>query len=297
MKKRDFFRANQKKRYKDREFKNPYFSKKKSVSHKQIIRIVFTSFVVILCVYGIFRIGNKPIKSISTAGLETISEQQLVNHINTFLSERQWIFFTKSNNFFYSSEKLKTYLENIYSFESLSIEIKKQDLYVSVKEKTSQLLWSSGNDVFLVDLSGIVIRRLFDEEIRILAGELPEVNQDVEMPEKPHLLTTLPLFKDVNDAEVKIGESVLSEEEVTNIFRFHDHLSAQGVGYLETRIDRLAGKWMAIRTQRGFDILFDASGDIDAQASNLETLFRDTINPDQSLEYIDLRFGDRVYFK
>ena len=54
---------------------------------------------------------------------------------------------------------------------------------------------------------------------------------------------------------------------------------------------------MGVKTGLGYRILFDASGDIDGQANHLEVLLRETINNPEQLDYIDLRFGDHVYFK
>jgi hypothetical protein len=50
-------------------------------------------------------------------------------------------------------------------------------------------------------------------------------------------------------------------------------------------------------TEDGYGILFDALGDIDAQLQNLDVVLREQVEDRGSLEYIDLRFGDRVYFK
>jgi hypothetical protein len=71
----------------------------------------------------------------------------------------------------------------------------------------------------------------------------------------------------------------------------------QGIEFTETRIDRLAGKWMSVAAREGYDILFDPGGNIVQQAMNLAVVRRDQIKDRQNLRYIDLRFGDHVYFK
>ena len=54
---------------------------------------------------------------------------------------------------------------------------------------------------------------------------------------------------------------------------------------------------MQVHTITGFGILFDVSGNIETQYRNLEIVLDDQQQNLDNLEYIDLRFGDRVYFK
>ena len=50
-------------------------------------------------------------------------------------------------------------------------------------------------------------------------------------------------------------------------------------------------------TQVGYSILFDLTGNIDEQFRNLMVVLQEQVEDPTRLEYIDLRFGDKVYFK
>ena len=107
----------------------------------------------------------------------------------------------------------------------------------------------------------------------------------------------MPIFVDRSNGEIKIGDSVLTAEEIASVFRFGEHLKAQNISYTQVEFDRLAGKWTGLLTTDGYRILFDVTGDIDAQAQRLELIRKEKIKDVSKLEYIDLRFGDHVYYK
>ena len=133
----------------------------------------------------------------------------------------------------------------------------------------------------MVDLEGIVVRAITDEEH---TTALQSTKQ-------------LPLFIDLNNVPVDVGSQVLSALEIENALQFYTHLEEAEIKSIQTELDRLAGKWAKVQTEQGFDILIDLAGDIELQYSNLVTLLKDQIPNPSELDYIDLRFGDKVYYK
>lgn len=217
-------------------------------------------------------------------GAESIPADQLVAKINGELDSRRLLFFHQRNRFLFDEAGLRAALSSTYSFESLSIE-RSCTLFgpggcllqVTVKEKTSQLLWKSGDRTYLADLQGVVTRELASEETEPLGR--------------------LPLLSDMNASPVVVGSSIASPEEISGIFLFHQRLRDEGISFHATGIDRMVGKWTAVETDAGYRILFDPVGDVTSQADHLNILLRDTVKDPSKLEYIDLRFGDHIYYK
>lgn len=301
MKKRNFFQRIQKKRYESQRFKNPYFQKDDQKVKKPFLIIIFSIVGAIFIIVFILRLASTQIENVSITGLQTISQEEVSQLVIDYLGERRFLIFKQSNKLFLNQDGLRQMLDNHYAFEEFNLVIEKSVINLTLKEKTSQLLWKTDGIIYYVDLQGSLTRSLTEPELAILNGLIdespPADGEENAIPKPPDPLTLLPIFIDLNNSKVSVGDSVLSQEEIQNIFRFHEHLLAQGISSEETRIDRLAGKWIAVRTGVGYDILFDATGDIDAQAANLETLFRETVSDTTQLDYIDLRFGDHVYYK
>ncbi len=307
MRSRNHFRLREKKRYEARRFHNPYFQNKQKRNWKAIA----CGIGVVVAISGAcaFVFGSRyfAIASVTASGMETLSSEEIVDRSWTELNQRKLLFFRASNRFLYRETSLRDALSSAYSFEQLSIEKTCSlthggcSIFIQIKERTSQLLWVSEKRVFLVDLQGVVTRELSPEERT--AWETPDPppvpNPDGTLPPPvaPIPLKRLPIFEDANDTPISIGSTVFTPQEITNLFAFQKGLTEAGIGFSKTKIDRLAGKWMAVRTTIGYDILMDALGDIGAQLTNLQTVLRDKIPDPSAITYIDLRFGDHVYYK
>ena len=292
MAKRNHFRSSQQKNYRAQRFKNPYFQDKR-ISPRLIFVISIGIFLIICSSIFFFAMSNRfAIKRININGTHYFSEELFKDVLTSYIHKPFLIFFDHANRFVFNSDDLQNVLESKFAFESISIHRTGDSLLIDIKEKQSQIIWQSGKNQYVVDLEGIIIRELSEEERTILSNEpgIIETNEN-------QLLRDLPVFVDRNEVQVSIGSQVLTNDEMTNIFLFHKLLQLQNIQVINTQIDRLAGKWIGIKTADGYEILFDATGDTNIQASRLEVILREKIEDETQLQYIDLRFGDHVYFQ
>ncbi len=281
MKKRNHFNRIQKKQYNTNQYRNPYFKKTRKVP---IMPIAILAGVLLLAgitfsfVYGW---SGFKIKTVHVSGINHISAEDFQNKTTSYLTTPRRLFFSNRNKFLFDETELRFHLEQHFAFESFSSSIKKNHLEIEIAERTSKLLWKSDKKLYLVDLGGVLVR---------------EISKD-ELAEQGSEFSIFPIFVDRNNVKVSIGDHVMNEQEILNTFKFQKRLATLGIGFQETQIDRLAGKWTSVITDQGYDILFDFSADVDAQAGRLDVLFRDTVKDTSKLKYIDLRFGDHVYYR
>lgn len=262
-------------KYKKR-YHNPYFLNNKiSLPWKKII-IVAGIPILILCI-AIFILSHPifDIKEARITGLKNTPKEYLESQIISHLQSKQFIFFRNSNQFLFDSEKLKKQLLNEFSATSINIKKSGTTIDISIQERTSNLLWITGGHTYVVDLEGIIVREFSDS----ISNE------------------PLPLFFDKNNIKVDVGSSVLTRDEINSIFDFHKRIGELGVVFTKTNVNRVAGKWMSLSTLDGYEIYFDATGDIQDQVSNLKTLIEQRLIDTTNIEYIDLRFGEQVYYK
>lgn len=273
MSKRDFFRKTQHKRYISKSFENPYFRNREKghktaiVAAVAIFLILFGSVLSFLFFHPMFFIQN-----IHVSGLEKIEPDQIEEALISFSNQKLFLIFSRQNRFLFNQKKLKEFLNEQFTFQQIDIDKAGTSISINLTERTSNLIWKTGEKKFIVDLEGVIIREAGGGE-------------------------DLPVFVDLNDIETTIGSVISTPNEISSVFRFHDHLRLQNISFVQTEFDRLAGKWTGILTTDGYRILFDPTGDIDLQAQRLDTLRRDKISDFTKLEYIDLRFGDHVYYK
>ncbi|MBI2473564.1 hypothetical protein HYV70_03360 [Candidatus Uhrbacteria bacterium] len=217
------------------------------------------------------------INRVEIQGIEYVDRTNLEKTITEYLQTPVFFFFSTSNTFLFSTEDLENLIMKQFSLASISINVNKKTLTLLLEERTSNLIWETAGKSYVVDLEGIIVR---------------EQEKESTLPSED-----LPHFKDKNNASVTIGSQVLKTEEITHTFLFLEFLAKRSLTYTHIEIDRLAGKWMQVVTTNGFGILFDTGGNIETQYRNLEIILDDQAANLDRLEYIDLRFGDRVYFK
>ena len=293
MAKRNLFHTIQRKRYHKRSFRNPYAKDTRPIRWKPLL---IASVSIGLFVVGTWYVLTAPrflLTSVDVQGTETIPPEDIRNLAERELNQPVLWFFSHRNRVLFSEDRLRDVLLSAYVFADLDMEVEKQTLTIRIQEKTSHLLWQSGDNLFLVGLDGVVIRALTAQEHLALEGDAPED----PTTDPVRQLRPLPKFIDVNTSDVAVGSPVFTQEEIDHIFRFQEHLVSQGIPFSSVKIDRLAGKWMSVATETGYDILFDPDADIDAQALHLATVLRERGDEAENLEYIDLRFGDHVYVK
>ena len=275
MRRRNFFRKTQQKKYASRSFRNPYFRERVDKRPIMILTGVLITFLMILI--GLFILFLNPslqINEIHVSGIETIDKTEFDDVLRSYTGKRVFIFFPRQNRYLFDQDELVEYLKGRFTLLDAHVSRIKNKVEIQIIERTSFLIWQTKGQSFVVDLDGIVIRIDNDD-----------------------LLSLLPIFVDRSNGEIKIGDSVLTAEEISSVFRFGEHLKAQNISYTQVEFDRLAGKWTGLLTTDGYRILFDVTGDIDAQAQRLELIRKEKIKDVSKLEYIDLRFGDHVYYK
>lgn len=275
MQKRNHFHRLQQKRYSRGAYRNPYFQAPKAPTNKYIYMgagslVLFAAIFIYFFSYPAFKI-----RSVEIRGIQTSSNEQMKTEIRAYLNQSHFFVFHNTNRFLFSKKSLQAFLENSFAFDQIDIRLKKQTLSLTIKERTSDIIWKTNKELYLADLQGIVTKKI-----------------DQIDPAKP-----LPIIVDRNNKVMSVGDQVLSEDQIKKILTFHQLLLAQGISFTETQIDLQVGKWMGILTTQGFYILFDPDSDLKTQTERLSAMLKETIKDTSNLQYIDLRFGDHVYYK
>lgn len=255
------------------------------------ILIVFGSFTLLFLLFShdVFNYHR-----VEILGTEYIDKTALETLISDYASERSLLFFKQQNQFLFKENVLTEQLLETFALASVELSAREDVIYIQLTERTSNLIWISNAVAYVSDLNGVISREL-DLETLSLAFETTDV---ASLPKELQQIRELPRLYDLNNVPVTLGSQVLKEIEAENILRLHDGLNDLGISFERTEIDRLAGKWMRVVTTDGFGILFDASGDIESQLKNLDVVLREEVGESRGgLQYIDLRFGDRVYYK
>ena len=282
MARRDFFKTFQQKSYQSRNYKNPHI-KEKAIWNVRSLLIWLVVGLSLLALFGVLLTHQVfRIQSVEVYGTQYLDREQFETTVMDYLHSKYFFVLKRSNRFLFSPDVISLKLLDQFALSSVDVGLTETGIHIQLQERTSNLFWKTLGKLYVVDLEGVVVREVVSDDDSILG----QAN-----------VTEFPIFVDTNNASVAIGISTLTQQEVENAFEFIEGMRMIPLTLSYIEIDRVAGKWIQVVTKDEYRILIDLTGDIQEQYDNLATVLTNEIRDTSTLEYIDLRFGDKIYYK
>ncbi len=268
-------------------------SPEKQKAHKKKMRLL--SVAVFLCV-GAFvwlviyipSLSSLQIKNIVVRGNKVLTEDEIKKKLGEELSGKYLYLFPKTNIFLYPREALqKDLLAAFPRIANLSVSLDaKRTLTVSLVEREPFALWcgpeitepEADDACFYLDESGFVFAHA------------------------PHFSGNA-YFKFYGKGNMPAGDPAghdfLSLVSYRHILKVKEELESFGVHPVKIFVEEDGGAFLT--EAGGYGIRFNLDQDISSLKSNMQAVFRSSswggIATSGALEYLDFRFGNKVYYK
>ncbi|MCF7860259.1 FtsQ-type POTRA domain-containing protein [Patescibacteria group bacterium] len=275
-----------KKDYQQKSLNNPFFRsrQKKSPTHKLRRGFLLFFIILLLIVAGLFYFffisSVFSLQKIQVDGLTRISSEKLVALAWAESEGSKLFVFKRSNIFFFEVNELHKELNKNFSFAN--VEIKKKwpnTLLINVEERALAFIWQNATGKSFSDSKGCLI---------------PEVQPSVE-DEKlyPVLIPGIEENYIKGDNCLKVDDGYLTSMLNLDVqLKVYENLAVQNY-VLETEFNTLT-----IDLLDGPNVYFNIKNDLEKQVKKLAIIKREKPEAEfKLLSYIDLRYGDRVYFK
>jgi cell division septal protein FtsQ len=302
------------------EYKNPYFRKTSVKKNKRTYYGFFGAIIAVAAwIYFLFFSSIFVISDLDINGLKIYQKEAVISELRQFLAKKNFFIFSNSNIFLFNGKDLMEALAHKFAFQDVSI--KKYypgKLSIAVEEKETKAAIYNGNKIYVVAGDGTVVLKLDGvqwgptanpaatgtAEYSISKETLANILSDAK--NKP--LPLYPIFCDAwMNNNLSIGDLYFDKTQIQvlkNIYAFVDNTQEKtGLRISAVTIEKnLADPKIVIYTQNGWPIYISSREDGLKQFKKLEAaLNSESDNPlkdmTKKLEYIDLRFGDRVYIK
>lgn len=264
--------------YSNSKFDNPRVTQKKERRKNRFKKFIYALIVVAVVgvLYVLFFSPFFKISNIEINGLEKVHRENLDTIINEYQSSsRRFFLFSKTNFWFVDKQDLIARIGDHYAFEELLVKKKfPNKLIINLKEKESAINWMVGNMCYHLDLSGMAI----------------------EYCEGGKGLITI---RDQVAETVEIGQLVVEAE----VLEYIVELDYQARNILKEQYSPLFyeknKEALIVKMEAGPEIRFNSNIEVGEQVSRLDLLLKEAAVKDSynSLNYIDLRFGEKVYYK
>jgi cell division septal protein FtsQ len=263
--------------------------REKKVRHERslFLRALFyfllISFLIVFF-YALFFSGFLKISKIALRGTEDLKREDILGVVNDSLQGDYWGIVEK-NNFalVFEGGLEKKILDKFGKIRGVKVEkIFPDSLNIIIDERKSLLIWSAGDEKFILDENGKAYEKAD------FNSKLIEENNLVEI-------------KDESNKVVSIGEKVLNSDYINFSLAIRDKIEKEADLLIENQYrtsSRIADE-VTIRTQEGWDIFLSSQLDLDYSARMLKTFLEKQVNQEQrkELEYVDLRIEKKIYYK
>ncbi|MFH0856398.1 MAG: hypothetical protein V1860_00685 [bacterium] len=261
-------------------YQNPYYKKEVRINKNfalcAIFAIVAGYWFYLLFYSPYFKIGR-----ISINDLEYIDKEKVIDIINDGMDGRKFLIFNKNNYFFFDVDLLAEDIKKNFLTDGAEVEIMDiNNLNIVINEKPSSITWITGDKYYYLDMDGNVKREVAPSEAErnyhiIYDGDNKEIENSQIHPkviDKKYIEDALRI---INEIETDTAFTIIS-------FKYFGGVKQELYG----------------KTNKGFEIYFNLSGDIDNQLNSLYVLLKEEVNEaNMPKDYIDLRFEKKVYVK
>lgn len=265
-------------------YKKPYRIKKKKsiIRNKFFWLIIFVLVVLGVIFYLVVFASFFQIKEIQITGNQKIPAEEIKAVIAGQISHRL-VFFNSKSIFLLKPEEIRQkILGNFSQIAETNIKRRLPDIFkIEIKEKIPVASWYQSSlaerqneDCFYIDKEGVIFERN------------PEKLQPIIRPESPIL-------------DLVLGKPVIERKYLEAILEIDGQLKKNlGIDVKEFIFSANEEK-LTVETSQGWKIIFNLEKGVTSQIFNLEVVLKEKIPLETrgNLEYIDLRFGNRVYFK
>ena len=260
---------------KPRRVQRAYYSEQDKKEKNSVIKIIWFIFF-LLIIQALGHASVFKIKEISLENNKELSLLEIEEIINPFLNTKRLFIFKNSNYFLINKSYLINLLSTEYNLETINIKkVFPNKLKIIVQERISSFIWQKDDSLYLLTSQGTLNHKIRDLnenydnypiliDFRAQEANKEQIFNDLELN---YINTMYLLWQEVIGDKIKIKKM-----------------------YIEDSKD------FKVEINLGYNIIFNKEKDIKEQLNNLNKVLAESIIGAE-VDYIDLRFGDKVYFK
>ena len=232
-----------------------------------------------------------------------------------YLDERIYFIVPRRNTFFTAGDALQKKISSALFLDDVRLERNGMHvLKIVVVEKEPGLVVVSAGKAYLADRSGLVlsemppaaaglISRLALTEFLTSTSSIPTTTTSTiyTAPRLPASGATnterYPVLFVGGESRYSPRQQVNRPETLQTIFKSQETLKEYGIGVLAAAIAADNALEMSVRTNEGWDLYLFSGDKLDSELDILKTALTSTLRDRRELQYVDLRYGNKVFYK
>lgn len=242
------------------------------------VGLVILTLTLLFWSYTLFFTPFFAVQAIEIRGLQKIQPEEIYARVTTFSQIKKWGIIPTNNIFLLSRTQLINYFKNDARIAHIAVQknYRERSLTITIEERVPIYILALPDRAFAIDKEGIALIPL-------------------SVPPPPDIL---PIISDTRQRETMLGKQVVIDSEIKLFTELHDTLM-RIAPFTNVRIGEPSPDAVTFTTKEGFALYFSLTDLPSAQLDRLKVLLATKIKPEKKkrLQYIDLRFGEKVYYK
>ncbi|MBI5038022.1 MAG: hypothetical protein HZC01_04970 [Candidatus Kerfeldbacteria bacterium] len=221
------------------------------------------------------------VATVQITGTNNDQARAVFSTITKDLKKHRWGLIPQSNLFAFDETREGQHIKDAFAFSVATIDVQlfKKTISITVTETPPSLIWYSQNAYYFVNNQGIIIRAIAD--ITQEGSGMAQIIDD-------------------SMEGVSIGQEIFDSEKISFISTVHAAIkeipSLPIFNY--SLANKLSTQLKVHIIDQPYAIYFDTSSAVESQLEKLRRIVSEGVIAEKNpREYIDLRIGDRVYFK
>ncbi len=288
---------------KPKRIKRNFFLEKRK-KRKKIKLFLFFIFLFAAAIYFIFWSGFFKIKKVNIVRKENayhhLSNKEIEEIVGKILKKRRFLIFPQNNLLFFSKNLVKEEIEKRLPIEEIDISrlLIKKEIKIVIKDKLPVLVLEMKNKFYYLDKEGKPIKS-FDKRIE---NNLPLILFKSSLEEDKHKKKEGEEGKEENLKKKEIKKKILSpqisKERAKFIQQINKELpkSVSGLKAVSFIILDPDFSDLQVITSQNYSLYFDQEIPLKMQLDHLSLVINKKLK-DKNLDYIDLRYKDRIYYR
>lgn len=310
LKKRDWHRS---------EFSNPFFAKPKTINLKPYLYFLLFSAIIIASSYFFLIFDYWKINSVVIETKNKTYHDKVQDIIDNTLNSKVLKVLNGGNYFLFSTKDVKEKIEGELLVQNLEIQKKiPNKIIVNFDEIKPSYIWIQGEKFYNVGENALVLNEIvsaqkhFEDSDKIEIVEVTEggdagmddIAGDFNIERIKKFLQNsdadlkLPIIYNESDREIKSRDFIEDEEILKTLRDLNSEITQKlNLSIILYKINTDNFKKIEVITEDGWKIFFNPDADMEQQSENLYSLMEKTFKDAELGEYIDLRYGNKIYYK
>ncbi len=250
----------------------------------------------VLCAVGLYYLAYSDIfqvQKIDIQGNDNIKKGDIENIILAQMEKKRFIFFPQKNIIFLNKKEAGDIMFSRFALDELDIKKKLfHDLQITLKEKKPYIVWIENKKSYYVDEKGMVISQVeqFDTQ--------KENFKDYNILRHNIIYKNLPIIQNIANQKNYLTNKIIINNEIFSkikkLIKSINEVVKININFFEINSNE---KYITIITAEGWKIYFSLEDDIDSQIKKLELILDNKSKVGKIIDYIDLRYGDKIFYK